>query len=164
MRELQSLIGKLNFVAHYVKPARIFISRLLNWLRQIQNTDSSQVIPLETKKDLIWWFHLLPKYNGVSMMDFEEWSEPDQLCATDACLVGAGGTFADSCFHCEFPNFIRKENLHINNLELLTIDVAVKLWGQKLCNSSEFRFKSRFVCSVMSQGNLLFCCHSSVSN
>ena len=63
------------------------------------------------------------------MMDFEEWSEPDQLCATDACLVGAGGTFADSCFHCEFPDFIRKENLHINNLELLTIVVAVKLWG-----------------------------------
>ena len=62
------------------------------------------------------------------MMDFEEWSEPDQLCATDACLVGAG-TFADSCFHCEFPDFIRKENLHINNLELLTIVVAVKLWG-----------------------------------
>ena len=129
LRELQSLIGKLNFVAHCVKPARIFISRLLNWLRQIQNTDSSQVIPLETKKDLIWWFHFLPKYNGVSMMDFEEWSEPDQLCATDACLVGAGGTFADSCFHCEFPDFIRKENLHINNLELLTIVVAVKLWG-----------------------------------
>ena len=50
LRELQSLIGKLNFVAHCVKPARIFISRLLNWLRQIKNTDSSQVIPLETKK------------------------------------------------------------------------------------------------------------------
>ena len=36
LKQLQSLIGKLNFVAHCVKPARIFISRLLNWLRQIQ--------------------------------------------------------------------------------------------------------------------------------
>ena len=107
------------------------------------------------------------------MMDFEWWSEPDQFWATDACLVGAGGTFADSCFHCEFPEFICRKNLHINNLELLTIVVAVKLWGhlwkgkklvQKLCNSCEFRFKSRFVCSVMSQGNLLFCCHSSASS
>lgn len=36
LKQLQSLIGKLNFVAHCVKPARIFISRLLNWLREIQ--------------------------------------------------------------------------------------------------------------------------------
>ena len=129
LRELQSLIGKLNFVAHCVKPARIFISRLLNWLRRIQNTESPQVIPLETKKNLIWWLKFLPKYNGISMMDLEEWSEPDEFCATDACLVGAGGIFADCYFHCEFPDFIRKANLHINNLELLTIVIAVKLWG-----------------------------------
>ena len=132
LRELQSLIGKLNFVAHCVKPARIFISRLLNWLRQIQNTDTPQEIPLEIKKELRWWLQFLPKYNGVSMMDLEEWSDPDQFCATDACLVGAGGTFDESYFHCEFPGFIRSKKLHINNLELLTIVVAVKLWGPQL--------------------------------
>ena len=36
LKELQFLLGKLNFVAHCVKPARIFICRLLNWLRRIQ--------------------------------------------------------------------------------------------------------------------------------
>ena len=36
-KQLQSLIGKLNFVTHCVKPSRIFISRLLNWLREIQS-------------------------------------------------------------------------------------------------------------------------------
>ena len=63
LRELQSLIGKLNFVAHCVKPARIFISRLLNWLRKFPNTETPQVIPLETKKDLIWWLKFLPKFH-----------------------------------------------------------------------------------------------------
>ena len=67
LKQLQSLIGKLNFVAHCVKPARIFILRLLNWLRQIQNTCTPQVIPVEMKKDLQWWFHFLPRYNGVSI-------------------------------------------------------------------------------------------------
>ena len=47
----------------------------------------------------------------------------------DACLVGAGRTLDESYFHCEFPEFIHNEKLHINNLELLTIIVAVKRWG-----------------------------------
>ena len=33
LKQLQFLIGKLNFVAHCVKPSRVFISRLLNWQR-----------------------------------------------------------------------------------------------------------------------------------
>ncbi|MEW8546093.1 MAG: hypothetical protein AB2693_21440 [Candidatus Thiodiazotropha sp.] len=35
LKQLQSFIGKLNCVAHCIKPARVFISRLLNWLSQI---------------------------------------------------------------------------------------------------------------------------------
>ena len=31
--ELQSLLGKLHFVATCVHPGRLFVSRLLNWLR-----------------------------------------------------------------------------------------------------------------------------------
>ena len=58
------------------------------------------------------------------MMDLENWSKPDQLC-----LVGAGATFAEIYFNCDFPVFSREQQLHINNLELLTIVVAVKLWG-----------------------------------
>ena len=56
LKQLQSLIDKLNFVAHCVKPSRIFISRLLNWLREIQNSDKEEVIPAELKKDLRWWY------------------------------------------------------------------------------------------------------------
>ena len=42
VKQLQSLIGKLIFVAHCVKPSRIFISRLLNWLGIIQNSDKKR--------------------------------------------------------------------------------------------------------------------------
>ena len=61
LTQLQSLIGKLNFVVHCVKPFRIFISRLLNWLREIQNSEKTEVIPEEirwTKKSgaspMVW--------------------------------------------------------------------------------------------------------------
>ena len=32
---MQSLLGKLNFVSQCIHPGRIFVNRLLNWLREI---------------------------------------------------------------------------------------------------------------------------------
>ena len=60
LKQLQSLIGKLNFVAACVRPGRIFISRLLNWLREIslEYVDRPKVevvIPQLIKKDIEWW-------------------------------------------------------------------------------------------------------------
>ena len=87
---LQSLIGKLSFVAHCVKPSCVFISRLLNWLRRIQNSKTPQIIPGDIKKDLERWYFFLPQFNGISMMDMEEWSELDKIVPSDACLSGCG--------------------------------------------------------------------------
>ena len=39
--ELQSLLGKLQFAAGFVRPGRIFVSRLLNFLRTTKATGSS---------------------------------------------------------------------------------------------------------------------------
>ncbi len=63
------------------------------------------------------------------MMAVEEWSQPDEQFATDACLVGAGGWCQGQYFHCVFPEKIAKQSLCINALELLTIIVGVKLWA-----------------------------------
>ena len=153
LKELQSLLGKLNFVAHCVKPARIFICRLLNWLRKIHSSEGPQIIPLETKKDLLWWHNFLPLYNGVPMMDLQDWSNADQFLSCDSCLQGAGAWFDGKYFHCKFPSFILSQNLHINALELLTVVVALKLWGKFLsgrkivinCNNSGW-------CSMLNRG------------
>lgn len=130
LKQLQSLIGKLNFVAHCVKPSRIFISRLLNWLREIQNSDKEEVIPEELKKDLRWWYIFLPRFNSVAMMDLQEWGDPDSLVASDSCLTGCGSFSEGKYVHTVFPDFILDQKLHINCLELLAIMVTVKLWGK----------------------------------
>ena len=49
-REVQSLVGKLNFVGFCVKPGRIFISRLLNWLRSIYSVEGKVLVPEFVKK------------------------------------------------------------------------------------------------------------------
>ena len=39
LKETQSLLGKLNFAAARVRPGRIFISRMLKWLKVLYRKD-----------------------------------------------------------------------------------------------------------------------------
>ena len=76
--ELQSLLGKLNFVSQCIRTGRIFVNRLLNWVREIP--EKGQIsIPDAFKLDLCWWRTFLPSYNGVSLMLSEEWSSAEQV-------------------------------------------------------------------------------------
>ena len=43
--------------------------------------------------------------------------------------IGRSEKLKTTYFHAEFPEFILSQRLDINSLELLTIDVALKLWG-----------------------------------
>ena len=63
MRDLQSLLGKLHFIATCVRTGRIFVSRLLNWLRNIVGSGHKifRKIPHEVQKDLeLRWYTFLP--------------------------------------------------------------------------------------------------------
>ena len=68
-------------------------------------------------------------YNGVSMTTSNNWSSSGEVFTTDACLTGCGGIYVRYYFHEEFPEVISIQRLDINSLELLTIVVALKLWG-----------------------------------
>lgn len=130
LRDIQSLIGKLNFLATCVRPGRVFMSRLLNWLREVYDRKGYISIPSNINKDIVWWQKFVPLYNGISMMSLEEWSKPDEIFSSDSCITGCGGWFSGRFFHRIFPKFILEYKLHINCLELLAIVICLKLWGQ----------------------------------
>lgn len=131
-RDFQVLLGKLHFISTCVRQGRIFVSRLISFMKKLPKEDEHK-IPGEVRKDLFWWYRFLPDYNGVSMMSLQEWSQPDEVFCTDACLTGCGGWSQDrEFFHAEFPKFLLdNRECSINALELLTIVVACKLWGRK---------------------------------
>ena len=131
LKEVQSLVGKLNFVASCVPPGRIFISRILNFLREFSDKKALLEVSSEFKKDLLWWSKFLHVYNGISILNLQDWTEPDEFFASDACLSGCGGLCGSFYFHTQFPDFIVEQNLHINALELLSIIVCLKLWGSR---------------------------------
>lgn len=130
-QELQHIIGKLNFLVSCVRQGRVFICRLLNFLRGMSSSKKSKV-PDEVRRDLRWWQEYLTIFQGVSMMCFEDWGEPDSDLATDACLEGCGGVCGNEYFHIKFPGFIQEKNLSINELELITVVVALKVWKKQL--------------------------------
>ena len=129
-KELQSLIGKLQFAAKCVRAGRIFISRMLETLRNTKDGECF-TISLEFKKDLLWWQKFVSQFNGVIMMGDIRWSKPDQIIATDASLSGLGGiSTSGKYFHCDIPSFISQ--VHISVLETVAVVVAIKLWAAEL--------------------------------
>ena len=132
--ELQQLLGKLSFVSACVRPGRAFMSRLLNALRAGFSRPKNTSFPLteELRSDLDWWLFFLSHYNGISVIPSDVLISTPELFATDACLSGCGVICFGKNFRREFPDFILSQDPHINELELLTVVIAIKLWSRKL--------------------------------
>ena len=128
--DLQRLLGKLSFVSAYVRPGRIFMCRLLNALRNISSRLDRLIIDSDMKADISWWISLLDLYNGVSVIPVNVTIANPEVFATDACLDGCGALCFNEYFKRHFPAHLRSR--HINELELITIVIAIKLWAPRL--------------------------------
>ena len=144
LKETQKLCGLLNFACRCVRAGRVYLSRILNFLRTLPKTGMLP-IPTETKKDISWWLEFAPHYNCTSLMLENEWSKPDSILSTDSCLTG-GGICTNSWFaHWQYPQEIVLKQLHINELECMMIVVALKLSGDEFARKKLVVFCDNFV-------------------
>ena len=74
---------------------------------------------------------LLAGDNGVSMINIAKWTSPDEDFSTDACLAACSFVCDGQYFYGVFPSFISEQNLDVSSFELLTIVVALKVWGAR---------------------------------
>ena len=128
--ELQSLIGKLQYVTKCVWQSRVFINRLLYTLRSMGERKRVKLNE-SFQKDLRWWSMFMKDFNGTSFIPSAIWSEPDITFATDSCLTGCGGVCGKQYFHSAFPDEIMCQNLPIHGLEMLAVLVGVRIWGSQ---------------------------------
>ena len=128
-KEVESLIGKLQFLAKCVRAGRIFLSRLIHWIRGMDRNQEHK-IPPEARKDIAWWGQCSMAHNGVSLIWLHKNPWVDKVIATDACLEGYGGTMDAQYFRGRFPAHLRGKN--IAHLEMLAVLVALKIWGPEL--------------------------------
>ena len=127
-QQLQSLLGSLLYISKCIKPARIFLNRMLQLLRS--HHDSKKfVLNSEFFRDLSWFNTFLNQYNGVTYFDHKK---SDYTVHLDASLTGMGATFANMVYALPIPSDCKK--LHITQLEMLNVVVALKVWASAWSN------------------------------
>ena len=133
LREVQSLLGKLNFACSTVRAGRVFLGRLINFLCEFNNNSLVvKEIPQEAKADISWWHEYMIQFDGISLLHETRWRHPDAKISSDSSLSACGGYSEGEYFHAPFlHHLLTNPELHINELECLAVVVAVKLWAHK---------------------------------
>ena len=127
-KQVQSILGLLNFVGSVAPPVRIYTNRILNFLRGMP-MEGYVVIPTEVREDLHFFKKLMPHFNGVAIID-KSHVPPDEVLEVDACLTGCGGLCSREFYSMKFPEFVQRMGHPIAHLEMLNVLVALRLWAQ----------------------------------
>ena len=125
--QMESLVGKLQFMSNVAKMGRLFISRLLAELKNMHRGRYYRISE-EARKDMKWWYLFLLGFKGTGIMWMCDSFIVDEEFTTASCLVGTGGTRDWQFFRLTFPGYIT-EGAKIVHLELWALIIAVKLWG-----------------------------------
>ena len=123
-RQLLSILGLLLYVHKCIKPARIFINRMLELLRSPHATQRI-TLTADFKCDLQWFATFLPRYNAISMYDYRA---IDMTLELDACLTGFGCRCGQFVYHLPIARGFR--NWTIVHLEMVNILVALRLFAK----------------------------------
>ena len=128
-REMQSLLGLLQFVASVSPPVRIFTNRMLQNLRDTPKR-GVETLSAGFTRDLEFFNNIWPDYNGIKIL-LKEQVECQALLKLDACLVGCGAYVGNEFYSEHFPRKVRDMSHPIAHLEMLNVVVALKTWAPK---------------------------------
>lgn len=128
LRQMQSLIGSLNFACGIVRAGRIYMSRLINSIRGV-NQGQKIKLTEQDKLDIAWWQEHIQIWNARSFMISDLWEVPGSVWTSDACESGIAGWSDPDYYSFELPNAFRE--LDINSLECLAIMVSLRKWAKK---------------------------------
>ena len=124
--DLQKLVGKLIYIHRCVKPARLFINRILKVLRSCP-AKGKYSIPIDMFKDIRWFTVFLQDFNGT--INIHRQPNFTENIYVDACLTGVGAKYKDIVYFCEIPEFLRIAG-SIVHFEAINILVTIRMWSQ----------------------------------
>ena len=134
LRELQSLIGSLQFLCRAVAPGRAFIRRLTYLTIGALHPMHHIRLSAGARLDLQMWLHFLMHYNGTTFFRSIQWSTNDNLdLFSDASGWGIGLYFAGRWSFAQWPRPTRLTQ-SIQLMEIFPIAVALTIWGHHLVN------------------------------
>lgn len=131
-RQIESLIGKLNWACQVVQGGRTFLRRMLDVNNLLKHKNDKARLTNEFRQDLLWWISFMDTFNGtVSFLD----RRPIKNIWTDACNSGGGGFYQGDYFYVNWnADLPQIRNEHINVKETIAIVLALERWASCLAN------------------------------
>ena len=124
-RGMQSLLGRLIYIHICVKPARIFINKILHLFRT--RTGRTTFLSESFYHDIDWFITFLPSFNGVAYIQRDMMTHADSLYL-DASLTGIGGVWACRVYTSPL-HLLPVQGLTVVHYEMVNFVIALRLWG-----------------------------------
>ena len=135
LRQLQSLIGMLNFSCQVVPPGRTFLRRLINLTIGLKKPFHHRRLTSEAKADLKAWQIFLDNFNGKAIFPTGITHSSSSLhLFTDASDLGFGCIFGRKWFFGQFSSDWLQ--FHIAVREFLPIVISLEIWCHQFHNST----------------------------
>ncbi|XP_045188169.2 uncharacterized protein LOC123546048 [Mercenaria mercenaria] len=134
LRDLQSLLGLLNFCCKVVLPGRAFLRRLIDLTKGVCKPHHRITISKEGRRDLEAWYYFIEHFNGKHILLDQKWLTNQALhLFTDASgSIGYGAILNTQWFYGTWP--VTLADSHITYKEFFPITLALELWGSQLAN------------------------------
>ena len=134
LKDLQSLLGLLNFCCNVVLPGRAFLRRLTDLTKKVSCPSHRITLNKESRRDIVAWQTFIRHFNGKQLLLSQRWVTDTSLhLFTDASgTLGFGAVFGTHWLYGSWPKEMFE--LNITFKELLPIVVAVNIWGPYLKN------------------------------
>ena len=129
-RQLQSMIGSLMYVHKVVKPARYFVNRLLENLR---NMNEVQFMNEDVVRDVTWFLKFVKRFNGKCKYIYPPLQCSDRI-ELDACLTGVGGRYNNQVYQYQFRNNEVPCTFSIVHLEMWNVLIGIRIWAKQWAN------------------------------
>ena len=124
-KELRSLTGRLSWASRVIYGGRTFTRQLIDRLNQLRSPTHRTRVTGDMHSDLQWWSDFMATFNGVVPVLEERLYTPVSI---DACRSGGGGFYGSDWFHVAWRDCPDVAPLHINHLEVLSLEPAMLLF------------------------------------
>ena len=134
LKDLQSLLGLLNFCCKVVVPGRCFLRLLYNLTRGVTKPNHHITLTKEGRKDLKAWPIFVNSFNGKQLLLKQRWitSEAINFFTDAAGSCGFGAVFQSHWFFNQWPADLLPFGIAWK--ELFPIVLALEIWGPDLKN------------------------------
>ena len=140
LKNLQSLVGSLNFFSKAVRSARAFNRRFYDLMSRAKKPYHFIKLNTETKEDMRMWLYFLQSFNGKTYFPQSSWSDSDVLeLFTDSAGsadLGCGAYFSGQWAYFPWPKSWEEEGIlkDMTFLEFVPVVLAIAIWGDRFQN------------------------------